>query len=536
MVVTCVSALSFASAVEVHAWRPLRIGSSANPVARADSPKTLDDLRAIEKTVQEVVRRVAPTTVAILGNAGQGSGVIVSKDGLVLTAAHVVLEPGADAIVATETKKVSAKVLGIDRGNDIAMLKISDTGDWPFVERGESSPLKQGQFVIALGHPSSEYRGGRPPAVRLGRIALSQEQILQTDCVLDHGDSGGPLFDLQGRLIGIHGSIGERDSINVDIPVDAFSENWEKLKVAQVFGVRALRGNMLGLGVDDDAAGCKITGVVEGSPADKAGFKAGDLLVKFGLAEIKTQINFIQRLVACQSGAEISLSILRDGKAMKIPVKLGVATTRPSRPPTREQSRESPMLKNAFRSALLPAARSVVRVRCQNKDAALGTVVSADGFILTELTCLREPIACVIGGKTLEARKVGEAAEAHLALLKVNASNLTPIAWGDVIDMPAGAWVAAPSAQGSTLFAAVVSIGRERAAKPIATTAPVTPSRVLQHDGNLPPADYGGPLVNLSGTVVGINIFRGSRTASYAIPGDVAIPLIDAMKSTNAGR
>jgi len=515
---------------------------SAPPVsARVDSPKTIEQLRAIQTSVQDVIRQVMPATVAVYSNAGQGSGVIVSKDGYVLTAGHVVADPGSDAvIVLADGRKLRAKTLGIDRGSDAGMLKITDAGDWPFVERGESASLKQGQFTIALGNPSTEYRAGRPPAVRLGRLALSQEQILQTDCVMDHGDSGGPLFDLAGRLIGIHGSIGQRDSINVHIPIDVFSENWDRLKNGEAFGVRAVRGSMLGLAVDDDAGGCKITGVVEGSPADKAGFKAGDLLVKFGLADVKTQLDFLQRIIVCQPGDEIKLSIVREKKVMRIAVKLAAATTRPSRPATREQARESPTLKNAFRPALMAASRSVVRVRCQNKDAALGTIVSTDGFILTESTNLHESIACVVGGKTFIAKRLGEAREQHLAMLRINAQNLPAISWDDAINLPAGAWVAAPNPQGSAIFTGVISIGRERAVavKPGATPVGAdgqdhqpSLSPILQHDGNLQLLDCGGPLVNLDGKVVGMNIMRGSRTASYAIPADVILSLLDGLKS-----
>jgi S1-C subfamily serine protease len=199
-------------------------------------PESIEDLRDLERRVQEVVAKVSAATVCLRIGAGQGSGVIV-KDGLILTAGHVSGVPdGPTSIVFPDGKTIKGKALGRNTGIDSGMVKITEEGKWPTVEIGKSSDLKKGQWVIAIGHPGG-HRPNRPLVVRVGRIIEVTSFVIRTDCTLVGGDSGGPLFDLEGRVVGIHSRIGGfRIDENFHVPVDTFLSTWERLVRGESWG------------------------------------------------------------------------------------------------------------------------------------------------------------------------------------------------------------------------------------------------------------------------------------------------------------
>jgi len=211
----------------------------------AHAARDMATLEGVEKKLQAVPTRTRASVVALLHsmkvgtNSGMasGSGTIVSEDGLILTAAHVV--DGADTVdvVFPDGKKVSAKILGCDFDHDLALAKIIDSGRYPFVELGVSGNLKVGDDVAALGH-SGGFDPNRPAPVRYGRIfKIDPGKLLRSDCILVGGDSGGPLFDLDGRLIGVHTSVSDDPSVNNDVPVDVAKTGWERLLKGERWGV-----------------------------------------------------------------------------------------------------------------------------------------------------------------------------------------------------------------------------------------------------------------------------------------------------------
>ena len=116
------------------------------------------------------------------------------------------------------------------------MVKIGVEGKYPALEMGNSADLKVGQWVIAIGHPGG-FRENRTPVVRVGRILFVSSFVIRTDCTLVGGDSGGPLFDMQGRVIGIHSRIGGLAiSENMHVPVDTFREEWARLAAGESYG------------------------------------------------------------------------------------------------------------------------------------------------------------------------------------------------------------------------------------------------------------------------------------------------------------
>jgi hypothetical protein len=200
------------------------------------NPMGPDDLRAIEKQVQAVVAKVMPAVVGVRIGPGQGSGVIISPDGYVLTAGHVSGNPGRELhVILPDGRTLKAKALGRNGSMDSGLIKITDKGPFPYVEMGKSSEVKRGQWVIAIGHPGG-YRKNRPPVVRIGRVLAAGRSFLRTDCPLVGGDSGGPLFDMTGRVIGIHSRIGLTMNDNIDVPVDTYRQTWDRLARGESWG------------------------------------------------------------------------------------------------------------------------------------------------------------------------------------------------------------------------------------------------------------------------------------------------------------
>ena len=288
------------------------------------APESVADLKAIQEQTKAVVKNVMPATVGlelIMGDGkSQGSGVIVTKDGLILTAGHVAAEPDKDCVIIfPDGKRAKGRTLGINRTADSGMIQITDKGDYPFVEQSKSSDTKVGQWVVALGHPGG-YKKGRPPVVRLGRLNRAGANWLTSDCTLVGGDSGGPLFDMKGRLIGIHSQIDPAITKNVHVGLDAFTRDWDKLAKSKNVGAP----NLIWLGVrpDEDAKTCKLGDVTKDSPADKAGFKSGDVITKFDGKEVKSYDDMLGLLFDKKPGDEVEIDLTRGTEKMSLKVKL----------------------------------------------------------------------------------------------------------------------------------------------------------------------------------------------------------------------
>jgi serine protease Do len=307
-----------------------RTGAPLPPALEKTIPESLEDLRAIEAHVKTVVERVLPCTVGIRLGPNQGSGVIVSKDGFVLTAGHVSGQPDRDVqIILPSGKKLKGKTLGANRGIDSGLIKIIDAGDWPFVEMAQSKPLKKGQWCLATGHPNG-YQNGRAPVVRLGRVLEVTKSHIRTDCALVGGDSGGPLFDMHGRVIGIHSRIGNSLASNIHVPVDTYRESWDRLAKGEVWGGGLLgtaTDAYLGVRLDPEAKNCKISVVAEGSPAEKAGLKVNDIVLSADGKKVSTGEEFRSFLSNKKPGVQLTLQVRRGEETITLKVTVGKRPT-----------------------------------------------------------------------------------------------------------------------------------------------------------------------------------------------------------------
>ena len=190
---------------EVKRISAVALGSimSFGIVSAREPANSIADLVKLETKVSQVAAKTMSATVALVSEktGSSGSGVLVTADGLILTAAHVVQGMSEVDVYFPDGKKWLGKVLGANYSKDIGMVKMIEAGPWPHVELGESKPLEAGDWVVALGH-SAGFDPARTPPIRFGRVMSDGPgNFFTTDCTLIGGDSGGPLFDLDGKLV-----------------------------------------------------------------------------------------------------------------------------------------------------------------------------------------------------------------------------------------------------------------------------------------------------------------------------------------------
>ena len=261
---------------------------------------------------------------------GIGSGFIVSPDGYVLTNAHVVADADEVAVKLTDKREFKAKVIGIDRRSDVALIKIAASG-LPTVKIGSPERLRVGEWVAAIGAPFGFENSVTAGIVSAKSRALPDETyvpFIQTDVAINPGNSGGPLFNLRGEVVGINSQIYSRSGgyqgISFAIPIDVAMKVKDQLQK----NGKVQRGR-LGITMQpvsreladsfglEKPQGALVTGVDKGSPAEKAGLRAGDVIVALDGTPI-AEANDLPRQVGERApGTRLTLSLLRDGQRLE---------------------------------------------------------------------------------------------------------------------------------------------------------------------------------------------------------------------------
>ena len=292
-------------------------------------PSSLAELKAMQQHQLALAEKVTECTVGIVVGPAHGSGVIVSQDGYVLTAAHVAEPPREggprrkDVIfILPDGRRVRGESCGLYRTLDAGLMKITETGPWPFAEMANSGDLRVGQWCVATGHPGG-YEAGRKPVVRIGRVLQTDKSAITTDCTLVGGDSGGPLLDMNGRVIGINSRIGRQLTSNMHVPIAAFHATWDRLVKGDVWGNIPGAGPMLGVKGDARSDAAKVASLISGGPAEKAGLQAGDVIVKFAGQPVKDFAALQAFVNDSQPGDKVALEIDRGGKSLTIELVLG---------------------------------------------------------------------------------------------------------------------------------------------------------------------------------------------------------------------
>jgi len=310
---------------------PLALAEPGRPyVNDKKAPENRKDLEVIQQALMEALPKAREATVCLDLGEGSGSGVIVSADGLVLTAAHVSMGVNKDLTVIMEDgRKLKAESLGLVASTDAAMVRILEDGPFPFAEVERLDSTRLGDWVFSLGH-SGGFDEERGSVVRLGRLVRTASSTIQTDCILIGGDSGGPLFDLAGRVIGIHSRVGQHKLVNMHVPSRVFIDNWDAMLKSEFIGEgpfasKPVKGRgFLGVGTEPAAeGGLRVAKLSEDGPAAKAGIQEGDILLKINGQELPDRAAMQDLLKEMAEDDKLEIELTRDGEPQTINLKLG---------------------------------------------------------------------------------------------------------------------------------------------------------------------------------------------------------------------
>lgn len=328
-----------------------------NPTSAPPAPSGVITLQEESATV-DVVAAVGPSVVTVVnlraprwdffGNLQQpqslGSGVVIAPDGYVVTNNHVVEGNASLSVITYDGKQFDAELVGADELSDLAVLRVLGDSNLPMVELGDSSALSPGQQVVAIGSALGEFKN----TVTVGVISgldraidvdegFRMEGLIQTDAAINHGNSGGPLVNLQGQVIGINTLIIRGDGTTMDVAEGlgfAIASNTVRFVADQLiqYGyvprpylgishVQLTRGiaNYYGLAVTE---GTLVVRVVTGSPADMAGLEPGDVLTAIDDETLDAEHPFLNVLLHHQPGETVMLHVNRYGETLTLEATL----------------------------------------------------------------------------------------------------------------------------------------------------------------------------------------------------------------------
>ena len=331
-----------------------------------DAEKMIEETKQInvkeDSAIIETAQKVSPAVVSIISSSkiqgffGQssyaeesdGTGFIITSDGMIMTNRHVVSsKKGSYKVLTHDGKSYEAKVVSLDPANDIAVIQI-DVDNLPVVSFGDSSKLQVGQRVVAIGNALGEYQNtvtaGVVSAVgrtisAYGRGGRSEklEGVIQTDAAINEGNSGGPLVNLEGQVVGMNTAIDEGGQlISFAIPSNIVREAMDSVlehgRIVRPFlGVRYLEVTKELAQLNDlksekgalvYSGNSNLLAVIPDSPADKAGLEVNDIITKVNDDEINKDNSLSRLLQKYSPGTEVELTIIRGGKEIKVKVKL----------------------------------------------------------------------------------------------------------------------------------------------------------------------------------------------------------------------
>jgi len=265
-----------------------------------------------------------------------GSGFIISSDGYILTNAHVVDAADEVDVKLTDKREFKAKVIGSDKRTDIALLKIDTTG-LPFVKTGDPNKLKVGEWVVAIGSPFGFENSVTAGIVSAKGRSLPDENLvpfIQSDVAVNPGNSGGPLFNLKGEVVGINSQIYSRTGgfmgLSFAIPIDVANDVATQLRTSG--RVKRGRIGVMIQSVTKDlaesfglpkAGGALVSSVEKGSPADKAGIENGDVILKFDGKTVESSDDLPRLVGSTKPGTKAVIQVMRNKTLHELPIVVG---------------------------------------------------------------------------------------------------------------------------------------------------------------------------------------------------------------------
>ncbi len=296
--------------------------------ATTNPPLSLAEVAGIQSNVLALLERAIPCTVNVDG----ASGVVVGTEGEerhILTVAHVGRIANRPVrITLPDGDVVRGKTLGNNSKVDAGVARFVDKHDGPHVPMGDSDNVKPGDWCVALGYPVS-YEAGEPPAVRLDRVLAIQPHAIVTDCTIMGGDSGGPLFNLRGEVIGISSRASGSADMNIHVPINEFTEAWDKFLAGTDWsGCRHDDDGehdhaFLGIGPADGADGARIGKVFPDSAAEKAGLRKGDVVTAIGGTKVESYDEILPIIFRGKPGDEIEIGVRRGKATLAVTATLG---------------------------------------------------------------------------------------------------------------------------------------------------------------------------------------------------------------------
>jgi serine protease Do len=267
-----------------------------------------------------------------------GSGVIVDSSGIVLTNAHVVERATDVEVVTADGKKLKAKLVGVDRRTDLAVLRLIGGGPFTAATLGDSDKVKVGDWVLAIGSPFGLQQTVTAGIISAKGRALGQssfdQDFLQTDAAINPGNSGGPLVNMMGEVIGINSAILSRTGGNVGIGFSIPTNSAKRIYSELVAKGKITRG-WLGVSIQPltpelaksfglkEPKGVLISDVVQDSPAQKAGIQAGDIITEFGGKKVEAPQDLQKVVAATEPGKAIPVGVWRDKGTKSLEIRIG---------------------------------------------------------------------------------------------------------------------------------------------------------------------------------------------------------------------
>ena len=615
------------------------------------------DAKNLQSRIFSTIELVQPAVVSLGQRGGSFSGVIVSKEGHVLSAGHAVRPGSRYQVTLPDGRQLTAVGKGSNPRVDCALLKITgDVDDLPFVEMGESKSLVRNQPCLSISFPGGQGTRG-VPFVRFGRIVGTSrgDGMFQSSALMEPGDSGGALFDLQGRVIGIHSRIGRSMERNYEVPVDSFKKYWNELNREKTFTeigppVPKLGFNGSGLA---DGSGVEVFKVFDDTLAAKHGMKAKDVILSVYDKKTVSIDELRKALIAARDeGADtIVVTVLREEKKLDLSmpfevereaapkVELPVYSKKAFAKPTPIGELSSlPKQFQDLESKLDDGCVKVVSKLSDNEDVTiLATLIQDTDFMVSKSSMVHQDPTTKLSGKQVKLKIVARDSKNDLVLLQAPKPHQTGVELTDSSDSDssgsdssdkgyrAGLFLLTPDPAGQGVVSivsrktfqsqkqqsrgylgvmpedykdkagailrqvtkdgaaekaglevgdvvtkmndqrirthmemrnflgtvdpndtivAVILRGEEELKKTIRLGVFPSSSRhaadqmeksgrrdgfakVVSHDAVLEPTDCGGPLFDLDGNFLGVNIARNSRVRSYAVTPSIVRQLVD---------
>ena len=502
----------------------LESGKIKIEVTKEQLAQNIKELKELEKKLDELNKKVSPAVVGIVIGNASGSGVIVNPEGLIMTAGHVSGMAGRDAkVILSDGRIVNAKSLGGVNPVDAGLMQITDPGEYPFAEIDRKDTTEQGDWVVAYGHPLG-YRQGRPPVMRLGEVIRDSDTVIQTDCVMISGDSGGPLFNLKGEVIGINSRISENAAQNFHVPTKIFLEYWGKMVASQMCNHTLLPKKEINQ--------LSFLETVKPVLPTMVGIRHGAANAAFGIIVdsdgwIVTKANCIDptKKVTCFVAAE-----KREGKIVFKAMEGKIVAT--------DDNLDLALLKVEAKDLEVAQFDEEYPIEVGHWVLTPSVEKGLAGLGVISVPPLSIPKERAIAGIMLEERDgklyVGDVVP-DLPAAKAGLKK------GDRIVKVNGAFVYTADQCtnefkkfdiGNKVSMEIESEGKTRTVEvELTASAHHKPNEmngmskrrsgyenVIQHDSVIRPEECGGPLVNLDGKVIGINIARAGRVETYALP------------------